>query len=174
MFIFIAGTTRSGKSEYAEKRLLELGQASRKIYIATAGVHDPEMKKRVELHKARREGMGFVTVERERNLGSLEIPEGSCVLIESLTVWAANEMFTASGVNHGAGGKIYADFTTLKAQAEHIVLVSDDIFSDGVSYDPLTDEYLRTLGTLHVKLAACADEVIEICAGIPIEYSIIT
>ena len=174
MFIFIAGTTRSGKSEYAEQRLLELGQASRKIYVATAGVHDSEMMRRVELHKARREGMGFVTVERERDLGCLEIPEGACVLIESLTVWAANEIFTASGVNHGAGVKIYEDFMTLKARAEHIVLVSDDVFSDGVSYDPLTDEYLRILGELHVKLAAHADEVIEIFAGIPINYSIIT
>ena len=75
MFIFIAGTTRSGKSEYAEHRAVELGQASRKIYVATAGVHDDEMRRRVELHKARREGMGFVTVERERDLGGLELPE---------------------------------------------------------------------------------------------------
>ena len=171
MFIFIAGTAGSGKSEYAEHRALGLSPES--LYIATAEVRDADMLRKVELHRKRREGTGFTTIECPRNLGGLELPEDSCVLIESLTVWLANEMFTAGGVNHDAGGKVCSDFLRIRERVKHVVLVSDDVFSDGRDYDPLTEEYLRTLGGLHVRLAALADEVIECVSGIPLQYTII-
>ena len=172
MFIFIAGMTRSGKSQYAELRAADLGENSPKIYVATAEIFDEasEMLARVELHKSRRKGMGFITIERYRDLGGLVIPEGACVLIESLTVWTANEMFRGGNVNHSAGAKVYNDFMSIYSRAKDIVLVSDDIFSDGAEYDVLTEEYMRILGGLHVKLAAIADEVIEVVSGFPIWY----
>ena len=173
MFIFIAGMTRSGKSQYAELRAAELGRDSQKIYVATAEIHDTEMLRRVDLHRKRRKGMGFTTIERYRDLGELVLPENACVLIESLSVWTANEMFTASGVNHSAGEKVCADFMKIFGQVKDIVLVSDDVFSGGGEYDALTEEYMRILGSLHVKLAALADEVIEVVSGIPLRYSII-
>ena len=172
MFIFIAGMTRSGKSQYAEFRAAEIGKNSPKIYIATAEIFDDdsEMLARVELHKARRKGMGFTTIERYRDLAGLVIPENACVLIESLTVWTANEMFRDGNVNHNAGEKVYTDFMSIYSRAKDIVLVSDDVFSDGMEYDPLTEEYMRILGGLHVKLAAAADEVIEVVSGLPVFY----
>lgn len=172
MFIFIAGMTRSGKSQYAELRASELGRSLQKFYIATAEIqaHDSEMLSRVELHKERRKGMGFTTIECYRDLGELTLPENACVLIESFTVWTANEMFRDSGVNHNAGEKIYTDFMKIYRRVKDIVLVSDDVFSDGLTYDALTEEYLRTLGGLHVKLAALADEVIEVVSGLPVRY----
>ena len=173
----------SGKSAYAEHRLLELaelrasetGTPPAKIYAATAEVRpdDAEMLARVEKHRLRRKGMGFTTIERYRDLGELVLPENACVLIESLSVWTANEMFTASGVNHSAGEKVCADFMKIFGQVKDIVLVSDDVFSGGGEYDALTEEYMRILGSLHVKLAALADEVIEVVSGIPLRYSII-
>ncbi len=174
MFIFIAGMTRSGKSSYAELTASQLGQNIPKIYIATSDPHnDPEILARIELHQARRKHMGFTTIERYRDLGGLVLPTNSCVLLESLTVWTANEMFPASSVNHNASSKIYTDFISIHTRVKNIVLVSDDVFSDGVEYDPLTEEYMRTLGGLHVKLAALADEVIEVVSGIPLRYPII-
>ena len=173
MYIFIAGMTRSGKSEFAEHRACELGRDCPRVYVATAGIHDSEMQRRAELHRLRRAGMGFITIERTRDLGELDLPGDACVLVESLTVWTANEMFTESGVNHSAGEKVYRDFMSLRERVRHVVLVSDDLFSDGVSYDALTEEYLRLLGGLHVRLAAHADEVYEIVSGIPLRYSII-
>ena len=62
---------------------------------------------------------------------------------------------------------------TLREKVKDIVLVSDDVFCDGEEYDALTEEYIKTLGGLHVKLAALADEVIECVSGIPLRYSII-
>ena len=50
------------------------------------------------------------------------------------------------------------------------VIVVDDIFSDGGGYDALTEEYVRALAKLTVKIAGIADEVVEVIAGMPITY----
>ena len=168
MMILIIGGARSGKSEYAERRAMQL--SDRRVYVATSEVFDEEMAHRVELHRSRREGLGFTTIERARDLGGLELPEGCCVLIESLSVWLANEMFGAEGVDVRAGEKVYSEVLSLRERAEHVVLVSDDVFSDGVSYDDLTEKWRRELGRLHVRLAVLADEVVEVVAGLPVIY----
>ena len=163
MFILISGTSGSGKSSHAEDRLQEFA-GENKIYIATAKVYDPEMAERVERHKARREGKGFITIERSKNLGELEIPKGSCVLIEALTTWLANELFEGGNVD------IYNNFQKLKAKAKHIILVTDYIFADGIIYDDATENYIKKLAELTIKFAAEADEVIECFAGLIYNY----
>ena len=163
MFILISGTSGSGKSSYAENRLQGF-TSKNKIYIATAKVYDSEMAQRVENHKARRKGKGFITIERSRNLGGLEIPEDSCVLVEALTTWLANEMF------EGGDCDLFADFQKLKAKAKHIILVTDYIFADGIIYDEATENYIKKLAELTIKFAAEADEVIECFAGLIYNY----
>ena len=165
MFILISGTSGSGKSSYAEDRLQSL--TGEKIYIATAKVYDAEMAERVRKHKARREGKGFTTIERSRNLGELEIPEDSCVLIEALTTWLANEMF------EGGDCDLFADFQKLKAKAKHIILVTDYIFADGIIYGDATENYIKKLAELTIKFAAEADEVIECFAGLIYNYKLV-
>ncbi len=164
MIILIAGTADSGKSSYAEKIFQEL-DGTPKIYLATAEIIDDEMHERVKRHKLMRRGKGFVTVERPRNLAGVSIPEGACVLIESLTTWTANEMFG------GDVNTILHDFMSITQRAKHTVIVADDIFSDGVTYDELTEKYMRTLGELLVKIAAVSDRVIECFAGLPVIYN---
>ena len=56
----------------------------------------------------------------------------------------------------------------LAGQAKHLVIVSNDIFSDGVKYDPETEQYLKILGHLNQEVAAMADCVYEVVCGIPI------
>ena len=204
MFIFISGTSGSGKSLYAEKRLSEF-QCEKKFYIATAKIYDDEMKERVEKHKAMRKNKGFVTIEREKDLGGLKLPKNSGVLIEALTTWLANEMFSSQDrplcqinltspllrgdksdnlapLDKGEramkwrGGltiieKIFDDFLKLKEISKDIILVSDDIFSDGIIYDEATENYIKALAELSIKFAAVADEVIECFAGLILSYN---
>ena len=169
--ILIFGTSSSGKSHYAESRLSELsGQP--KIYLATSEIYDEEMMSRVKIHKAMRKDKGFITIEQPRDLGSVKFPAGSSVMIESLTAWTANEMFTADGVKDSChvAGKILADLSLIRERVNDVVIVADDIFSDGGEYDSLTEIYVRTLADLLRKIAASADEVTEIFAGLPITY----
>lgn len=171
MFILISGAARSGKSSYAEQRLYGM-DGSIKLYVATAEIYDDEMLSRVELHRQRRQNLGFTTIERTRGLGGLDIPEGACVMIEGLATWTANEMFRPEGVFMEAGRKVYDDFMRLKGKAENIIAVADDIFSDGITYDDTTELYRRTLAGLMIKLAREADEVIEVFAGIPVSCKV--
>ncbi|MBQ9419375.1 MAG: bifunctional adenosylcobinamide kinase/adenosylcobinamide-phosphate guanylyltransferase [Synergistaceae bacterium] len=163
MFILIAGTSGSGKSLRAEERLSEFN-SSNKIYIATAKIYDDEMSARVKKHQAMRRNKGFITIERPLDLGAIEIPEDSSVLVEALTTWLANEMF--EGVGDSAAEKILADVHSLKAKSKNLILVADDIFSDGVVYDELTERYRKTLAGLMITFAAEADEAIECVAGV--------
>lgn len=165
MFIFISGTSGSGKSFYAEKRLIEF-DCEKNFYIATAKIYDDEMKMRVEKHKAMRKNKGFITIECEKNLGGLKIQNNSGILIESLTTWLANEMF-----DDGQPEKIFDDFMKLKKISKNIILVSDNIFSDGIIYDELTENYVRALAELSIKFAAIADEVIECFSGLILSYN---
>ena len=166
MLILISGQADSGKSLYAETRLSEF-RSSPKIYAAMSKIVDEEMRERVKKHQAMRSGKGFITVEKTENLGQLEIPAGSAIMIESLTAWTANEMFTETGVKESGHvvTKILSDLSRLLEHAENIVIVSDDIFSDGVEYDALTEEYVKTLALLTVKIAEIADEVVEFVSG---------
>ena len=173
MIILISGTSRSGKSLYAENRL-EKFASSHKIYVAVSKIVDDEMRRRVQIHKERRRQKNFITLEKNSELSFLSFPKNSSVLIESLTVWAANEMFRDDGIKNSEEvcEKIYRDFLALKKRSENIIIVSDDVFSDGIIYDYLTEEYLRTLASLTKKIAALADEVIECISGLCIHYKI--
>ena len=171
MFIFISGSSKSGKSSYAEERL-ESFSGSEKIYIAVSKVYDEEMKERVKLHQERRKNKGFITIERECDLGDLNIPEGANIMIESLTAWTANEMFRSECVYDSdyVIGKIHSEIETLKQKAMNLIVVADDIFSDGITYDALTERYMKTLAELEIMTASYADEVIEIFAGMPYNF----
>ena len=171
MFILISGQSSSGKSRYAEMRLSELS-GTPKIYVATSRIYDDEMRERVKKHKAMREGKGFITIECPEGLGGIEILEGSSVLIESLTTWAANEMFTDEGARQSGhvSGIILHDLAGILDRAGNVIVVADDLFSDGVDYDPSTMDYIRLMAELHVRLAELADEVIECVSGCPVHY----
>ena len=163
MIILICGASGSGKSSYAEDRL-EKFKSVKKFYIATAKIFDSEMLERVKKHQAMRAGKNFITIEKQKNLGEIEIPKNSGVLIESLTTWLANEIFDSED-SHNVAEKILKDFHLLKEKCENLILVSDDIFSDGIIYDEATEFYRKTLASLMIKIASEADEVIECVAG---------
>ena len=71
--IYVTGGAKSGKSKFAEDLLLSLNDGKQKnVYLATSVVFDEEMKKKVELHKARRKN-NWITVESYKNFSqSLE------------------------------------------------------------------------------------------------------
>ena len=93
-------------------------------------------------------------------------------MIESLTAWTANEMFTADGVKDSGhvANKILADLSVIRERVRDIVIVADDIFSDGGEYDSLTENYVRTLADLLMRIAAVADEVTECVSGLNVCY----
>ena len=62
--------------------------------------------------------------------------------------------------------KILGTALNLRDQSANLLIVSNDLFCDGVHYDAGTEAYLRALGALHVLLAGEADAAVECVSGL--------
>ena len=164
MLILVTGGSASGKSAYAESLCLGV---SPRVYLACMQPFGEEGAARIERHRAMRKDKGFLTVERYTDLASLSLPPCACVLLEDVGNLAANEMFSKEPPRDPFDAVIDG-IDALMKQCERLVVVTDEIGSDGISYDPATTAYQAALGAINRALSAKADAVIETVAGIPI------
>lgn len=156
------GAAASGKSEYAENIVMSL--PGEKIYIATMEPFGAEAEERIARHRVLRAGKGFTTVERTRNLIGLTPEADWNVLIEDLPNLAANEFFSPEG---GGAAAVLSGMDRICKIVSSVTIVTGDIFSDGRTYDTGTQEYMEMLADLHMRIAAKADNVVEVVCGIP-------
>lgn len=166
MLILVSGGSASGKSKYAEDLAARTPPGER-IYVATMRVWDEESRRRVERHRAMRAGKGFRTEERPVHLDHMPVPAGAAVLLEDLSNLTANEWFGPEGPE-GAEARVLSGVRRLKEAAACTVVVTNELFSDGVAYDKETADYLAALARLNAAVAAEADRVYEVVCGIPV------
>ncbi len=167
MLVVVTGGSGSGKSAFAEETVLSFGEA-RRIYIATMQSFDEESHRRIRRHRRMRAGKGFETVERYTDLEELVLPKGSVVLLECMSNLVANEMFREDGFHPEVADAITDGVKRLAEQAEHVVIVTNEIFSDGVLYAGESEKYKEQLGRINSNLAELADGVVEVVYGIPV------
>ena len=163
----MTGGSGSRKSAFADDKILSLGQGKR-FYIATMHPYDEESYKRVERHRKMRAGKGFETVECYTGLENLEFPQDAIVLLECMSNLAANEMFEESGAGADTVEAVLRGVRKLKSQVRHLVIVTNEIFSEAASYEGDTVRYQEYLGKINQKLGEMADQVVEVVYGIPI------
>ena len=167
MLVLVTGGSGSGKSAFAEDRVLSFGEKKR-IYIATMHPFDQESIKRVQRHRKMRAGKGFETVECYTGLKNVSVPKDSVVLLECMSNLTANEMFEEQGAHGDTVDEILKGISHLCEQASHVVIVTNEIFSDALSFDQEMETYLKYLGNINQKLAEKADEAVEVVYGIPV------
>lgn len=167
MVILVSGGSGSGKSEYAENRCMQL-EKEQKLYIATMEAYDEESRNRIIRHRRLRSGKRFDTLECYTHLEDADIPEGQTVLLECISNLTANEMFSRPGRKEDTADVILSGIERLVRQAGNVVIVTNQVFSDGVSYAPETVRYLRTMARVNSAVACLADEVVEVVHGIPV------
>ncbi|MCI8505541.1 MAG: bifunctional adenosylcobinamide kinase/adenosylcobinamide-phosphate guanylyltransferase [Lachnospiraceae bacterium] len=179
MLITVTGGSGSGKSEFAENLLLKLDGEARtdRFYIATMEPFGEEGARRIKRHRAMRRDKGFETVECYRNLKELVLSEGkgerTSALLECMSNLAANELFAGEGEScekgrESAQKEIFAGIEKLLGQTGLLVVVTGEVFSDGLSYDASTECYRKLLGALNRKLAALSDVFVEVVYSIPL------
>ena len=170
MFALIVGGSGSGKSEYAEELAvrLSLGEGVPLYYIATMRPFGEEGRRRVERHQRQRAGKGFVTIECYVGLKELELPGEGVVLLECLSNLTANEMFEADGAGSCTPQEVLLGVEKIQLGSRHLIVVTNDVFSDGILYEEATRRYQGYLGEINRKLAREADEVTEVVCGIPL------
>ena len=83
----VIGAAASGKSAYAES--LCLGHDGPRVYLATMEPFGEEGARRIARHRALREGKGFSTLERTRDVGAAVpgLPRGCTLLLEDVATW---------------------------------------------------------------------------------------
>lgn len=169
----IIGGSGSGKSEYAEHYITSLFDNKRIYYLATMQVFDDEGRKKIERHRSLRQGKGFLTIEQpidmEKSLTQMEQGENA-VLLECMSNLVANEMFCGEIPKRKdeVVEKIVSEIHALQEGVTELVIVSNNVFEDGIRYDNTTMEYLAAMGRINELLASLADEVIEVVVGIPL------
>ncbi len=159
---FVLGGARSGKSRYAESLLTALPPPW--IYIATAAAGDAEMAARIAAHRARR-AASWRTVEAPRDIArSLASCGDAPVLVDCLTLWLSNLMLSEADVD----AEIDRLEKALQAAAAPVVLVSNEVGFGIVPDHPLGRRFRDRQGLLNQRIAACADRVILMVAGLPL------
>jgi adenosylcobinamide kinase/adenosylcobinamide-phosphate guanylyltransferase len=158
----VLGGASSGKSNAAET--LCLAQNLPRIYIATAQIYDDEMRATVDQHKLER-GPEWDTIEAPQDVASVlqTAPCTQVILIDCLTMWLTNHMLVGADIDAETTKLIDA----LKICASPVVLVSNEVGQGIVPDNALARKFRVAQGRLNRQIAAEADCVVGVMAGLP-------
>ena len=178
MIAVVTGGSASGKSAFAERLACTFPEP--RAYVATMRHGDGETEARIARHLKMREGKGFITVEladlaesfsarrkvappcREDSSNGDEsaFPAGSASALEQCRTALLEDLgnLVANGLE---------DQLESVLACENVVIVANEVGGDGVAYDSFTMDYIEQIGALACKLAARADVVVEVVAGVP-------
>ena len=160
-----SGRQQSGK-KHAGPATRQLADGGPMIW-ATLEPRDGEDRAIVRRHLAEREGWGFQTLERGRELprGLAAVPPESAVLFDSVTACLACQMFSGPSPDAAAPERTAEELLAVSRRVRHLVCVCDEIWRDGVTYETWTETYRRGLAAVCRALAAEFDAVAELSAG---------
>ena len=167
MLTLVTGGSGSGKSEFAENIAVSY-KSKNLIYIATMYPYDDEAYRKIDRHRTMRKNKNFHTVECFTNLESVDIPSGTTVLLDCMSNLVANEMYHDNGAKELTVESVIKGVKKITDCAENFVIVTNEIFSDGIEYDKETKRYLRNLGEINSDIGKIADSVVEVVYTIPI------
>ncbi len=162
--LLVLGGTRSGKSRYAEDAARRLG-GDRVAYLATARPGDPEMEARIAAHRRRRPA-AWSTLEVGLDLAATvaSAPAGHGLLVDSLSLWVATLLEAGEPV----GARWAEAEAAIGERDAPVILVSDEVGLGLVPASALGRRFRDELGALNQEVAAFADEVVLVVAGLPL------
>lgn len=166
----VLGGARSGKSRYAEG--LVTGLPPPWTYIATAEAYDAEMRQRIGEHVARR-GPGWRTIETPRALAETiraENGKPAPILVDCLTLWLSNLILDTTPWAPAADALLNA----IDEGAAPVVLISNEVGQGIVPDNALARAFRDAQGLLNQRIAARAERVVLVAAGLPLTLKDIT
>ena len=163
----ILGGARSGKSRLAQE--LAAGY-SPVAFVATAQPSDDEMRRKIERHKADRPAE-WSTIEEPLRLESVLQDQGSThslLLIDCLTLYTANLMTAERNDPEAVLRRASLFCEALKSVGTSVVLVSNEVGGGIVPMHPAGRMFRDLLGEINQRVAAVADNVLVMVAGLPL------
>ncbi|MDQ0421069.1 adenosylcobinamide kinase/adenosylcobinamide-phosphate guanylyltransferase [Peteryoungia aggregata LMG 23059] len=165
--VLVLGGARSGKSRFAETMARETGLE--RVYLATGRAWDDEMRARIATHKADRADDGWITHEEPLDLiGALKTLDqpGRVILVDCLTLWVTNLMMEEGCDVDAEGESLSGALSDLQAT---VILVSNEVGLGIVPENKMARAFRDHAGRLHQAIAAEADEVYFVAAGLPLK-----
>jgi len=174
----ILGGARSGKSAYAQQQAE--ASAGNVLFIATAQAYDEEMKTRIEDHRKNRPAHWF-TLEAPHAVGRAflawqdEHPqiEPSILILDCMTLLVSNlllslpEPLQDESVNRVIHEELDELLHAIGQSSAEWIIVSNEVGLGLVPPYPLGRFYRDALGRVNQRLAAAAEKVIFLVAGLP-------
>ncbi len=160
---FVLGGAASGKSSFAEQLVVSSGK--KRVYLATSQVFDDEMKNKVRKHVVQR-GAGWETIEAPLDLSDALARLGAdqICLIDCATMWLSNNLLAENDLEQ-AQAELLEAVQNCPAQ---ILIVSNEVGHGIVPDNALARKFREAQGRLNISLAAQADLVVQVTAGLPL------
>lgn len=175
--ILVVGRPDSGKSLKAEELAADMSADGKRIYLATMIPYGDEGAARVAKHRSLREGRGFVTVERARDVGKLTDEDGyiegiramdATVLLECVSNLCANVMFDNEGGIGSSEDEVFKyvtdDILMLKDKVKDLIVVTNE-FTSNDDYSDDTLDYIGVMSRINRALALESDRIYDITGG---------
>lgn len=167
--ILVLGGARSGKSAFAQRLARHLG-GDDVLYVATAEAGDDEMRQRIAQHRRERPAT-WRTLEVAQRVGESIMAQDSergVVLIDCLTLLVSNAMLASAG-DDAASREVEGVLGACRRSAATFIVVSNEVGLGLVPDNRLGRRYRDALGRANQELAAVADNVYLMVAGLPLE-----
>ena len=194
-----SGSGKSEYAESEVERLAHLTESKEKYYIATMFPYGEETLQKIRRHQQMRAGKGFVTLECYTDLyrlaasdpfsragqtegqderqnghvsGNRKSRKHTVVLLECMSNLLANESYMESGAKArelDPVAEIEKGMEALLECCEHVVVVTNEVFSDIPVESREIKSYLEYLGRINQWMAKRADQVTEVVYGIPLK-----
>lgn len=163
MKVLVTGGVKSGKSRFAEERILQLVKEGEvPVYLATTEFRDPELEARIQAHQQRRAGK-FFTVEEPWSLAGVLKPHAAPVLVECLTMWLNN------GMHHRRSEEeIFRELDRVLVLPNPTVFVLNEVGLGVMPENELARRFIDLSGRIGQQLGAACDEVWWCVAGHPV------
>ncbi len=167
-FTLITGGSRSGKSGFALKRGEQFGV--NRIFVATARATDPEMEARIQRHKSDRDAAWEIREEPAEVTSLLRsLPQSTdVVLIDCITVFLSNLMIEKKYAESELILEMDALASAIHESPFPVIAVTNEVGMGLVPAEPLGRSFRDIAGMANQRLAAEADEVFLVTAGIPL------
>ena len=158
----VLGGAASGKSAWAENLLLSSDLEL--FYVATARLLDAEIKSKKNVHKMRR-GPRWTDIEAPDGLeDALSCAQpGSAYLLDCTTMWLTNRLMDGKPLSDS----VDAFMQDIANSSAPLVIVSNEIGQGIVPEHALSREFREVHGRLNIAIAAKADLVVQVIAGLP-------
>lgn len=159
----VIGGAASGKSRFAEN--LVLSSSKPRSYIATAQAFDDEMTLKIAKHKAQRDAKWNTYEEPLAPWHVLKtIDPPNIVLLDCATIWLSNILLGAHDLNVAKDSLIAG----MQGFGGTIIIVTNEVGQGVVPDNKLARQFRQQQGELNQQLAAIADLVVLVTAGLPL------